>query len=368
MMQPIFKELIQMWGDLGYPLPIEEGKYWLDNHFVIAFDHEGEQHKLYKYKVFDDLNIEIKPYESCNCEFETWNDTVKRLDSQLQQKEQEALSIIDQTAKRYRRHKKIVYVSTGKDSMVMLDLVKRRLQKIQVYFNNTTLDVADTYKMVKKHKNWHIINPAMGFYQYVKRYNFIPTRISRGCCNIFKEREGMYNFNNDDRICFFMGIRNDESNARADRTDFEKNPIWGDNNWLSCLPIRTWSELEVWLYIFKYNIEINPKYRKGYRRAGCGVCCPFYKKYVWVLDKYWYRHLYDRWRRILHDDFINNERWSKLNCTLDEYVNGGWTGGLYRSEPNDNTINEFMKYKGFDDISTARQYFNKTCKICNKNI
>lgn len=40
-MQPIFKELIQMWSDLGYPLPIEEGKYWLDNHFVIAFDCRG---------------------------------------------------------------------------------------------------------------------------------------------------------------------------------------------------------------------------------------------------------------------------------------------------------------------------------------
>lgn len=252
--------------------------------------------------------------------------------------------------------------------MVMLDLVKRRLQKMQVYFNNTTLDVADTYRMVKKHKNWHIINPDMGFYQYVKHYNFIPTRISRGCCNIFKEREGMYSFNKDDRICFFMGIRNDESNARANRTDFEKNPLWGDNNWLSCLPIRTWSELDVWLYIFKYNIEINPKYRKGYRRAGCAVACPFYKKYVWVLDKYWYRHLYDRWRRILHDDFINNERWTKLNCTLDEYMNDGWTGGLYRPEPNDATIDEFMKHKKFDDKSIAMQYFNKTCKICNKNI
>ncbi len=40
-MQPIFKELIQFWNDLGCSLPIEEGKYWLDNHFICAFDTGG---------------------------------------------------------------------------------------------------------------------------------------------------------------------------------------------------------------------------------------------------------------------------------------------------------------------------------------
>lgn len=62
-MQPIFKEMIQMWNDLGYPLPIEEGKYWLENHFVCGFTADGELHKLYKYKVADDLSIEITPYK-----------------------------------------------------------------------------------------------------------------------------------------------------------------------------------------------------------------------------------------------------------------------------------------------------------------
>ena len=50
-MQPIFKEMIQMWSDLGYPLPIEEGKYWLENHFICGFTEDGKLHKLYKSKV-----------------------------------------------------------------------------------------------------------------------------------------------------------------------------------------------------------------------------------------------------------------------------------------------------------------------------
>ena len=82
-MQPIFKEQIKMWSDLGYLLPITEGKYWYDNHFVCAFTPDGRLHKLYKYKVFDDLSIEIKPYAKApkgwqDCHFETWSETAER--------------------------------------------------------------------------------------------------------------------------------------------------------------------------------------------------------------------------------------------------------------------------------------------------
>ena len=79
-------------------------------------------------------------------------------------------------------------------------------------FNNTSLDVADTYKMVKSHQDWIITNPKEGIYKWVKRNNFIPTRISRGCCSIFKEGASIQYFkdNNIDKIIHFMGVRNDE--------------------------------------------------------------------------------------------------------------------------------------------------------------
>ena len=62
-MLPIFSELLKMWADLGYELPIEEGRYWLDNNFILGFTHDGNLVKLYKYKVDDDLNISLKPYD-----------------------------------------------------------------------------------------------------------------------------------------------------------------------------------------------------------------------------------------------------------------------------------------------------------------
>ena len=40
-----------MWSDIGFNIPISEGKYWLDDTFIECFDKQGVLHKLYKYKV-----------------------------------------------------------------------------------------------------------------------------------------------------------------------------------------------------------------------------------------------------------------------------------------------------------------------------
>lgn len=372
-MQPIFKEMIKMWSDLGYDLPIEEGKYWLENHFICGFTPDGELHRLYKYKVLSDLSIEITPHKKQNnntlsSNFETWEQTIKRYEAELALKEQSSLQIIRNAIKEYPNHRRAVFTSTSKDSMVTLDLVQKVDNDVGIYFNNTTLDVADTYKMVKAHKDWTIINPDIGFYRYIFKERFIPTRFSRGCCTIFKEGKSIKYFDNEPQMLFFMGVRNDESAQRADRQDISRNPKWGDRDWFGCLPIRQWTEFDVWLYILKNNLEINPKYRKGYNRVGCGIACPYYTKYTWVLDKYWYRLAYDRWRNILRENFAQENRWVKLNCTVDEYVNGAWSGGLLRTEPTEEVVTEFMKHKRLDNYDTALQYFNKTCDVCGKNV
>lgn len=43
-------------------------------------------------------------------------------------------------------------------------------------------------------------------------------------------------------------------------------------------------------------------------------------------------------------------------------------GTLYRPEPTEEVINEFMEYKGITDRNVALQYFNKTCCECGKNV
>lgn len=362
-----------MWADLGYELPIKEGIYWLDNNFIKAFTPDGTLHKLWKYKVFDDLHIEITKYKGnkmvlCEDDFETWEDTVERYSDKLTQLEADSINLIKKVFSEYKDYDKYVLTSTGKDSMVTLDLVHKVDPTIPVVFNNTSLDCADTYKMVKRHSDWIITNPTEGFYQYVIKHHYIPNRISRGCCTMYKEGNSMSFFGEIPKLIQFMGVRNDESTTRADREDITHNPKWGSRDWYGCLPIRKYTDLDVWLYIFKYNIEVNPKYRKGYHRAGCAIACPYTTKYTWVLDKYWYPIMRTRWVKILREDFTQDNRWAKLNCTISEYVLNGWNGGLYRPEPTEEVIKEFMEYKGLTDRNVALQYFNKTCCECGKNV
>lgn len=91
--------------------------------------------------------------------------------------------------------------STGKDSIVTEHLCRLSNHTVKTVFNNTTLDCADTYKIVNKHKNdWIITTPPEGFYQYVERENFIPTRFSRACCSLFKEGNHINHFGDVEKL------------------------------------------------------------------------------------------------------------------------------------------------------------------------
>ena len=54
-------------------------------------------------------------------------------------------------------------------------------------------------------------------------------------------------------------MRNDESNTRANYSDFHHNDKLKHDLWLWFLPIRLWTEQELWLYTLHNNISINNK-------------------------------------------------------------------------------------------------------------
>ena len=165
---------------------------------------------------------------------------------------------------------------------------------------------------------------------------------------------------------FFMGIRNAESPQRSNYKDLWKNHKWGKRPWIASLPIREWSDEDVWLYLLWKQLPLNPKYKKGYARVGCAIACPFYSKTTWVLDRYWYPYMYQRWQQILKDDFITNSKWLRMNCTLKEYM-FHWNGGMVRSTANAEVIQEFAQHANLS-FEAAKKFFGNLCSQCNKKI
>lgn len=362
-MNPVFKEYCKFLKDT-VDLELEEGYYWLDNQIIKAFDKQGNIHKLYRIVIDDNLSVSYKipqNYETIeHFDLASWTELIKMNHSHLEQIESEAKQLIRDKMDKFTDYIPLAPVSMGKDSQVTCHLVRECFPDTKAIFNNTTLDCADTYLMAKKFPNCEIMTPKQGFYSWIKEVNWIPSRIRRGCCSIFKVGEMINRLDKNTNYLLFMGMRNEESNTRSGYGDEIVNPEWGDVAWKGILPIRKWTELDIWLYTLWRGIDINSKYKKGYSRVGCAIACPYYTKTVWVLDKYWYPTMRKRWENILQDYFIKNRMWMTFNCTIDEYINQAWNGGVFREEPTEEVLREYSDYTGIDE-HVATQYFNKYC-------
>lgn len=206
----------------------------------------------------------------------------------------ELMSVIeDATVKKivkaYEKYKKkmdIFHVafSGGKDSAVLLDLVKKALPKdsFVVIFGDTGMEFPDTYDAVEFTKERC---DAEGIPFYTARSQFEPeeswkifgppSRTLRWCCSVHKstpqtikmrEITGKDSYTGLD----FVGVRQQESVARS--TYEYENYGKKQKGQYSFNPILEWTSAEVWLYIYLNDIFINKAYTKGNSRAGCLLC------------------------------------------------------------------------------------------------
>ena len=367
-LNPIFNEYLTFLRDTtGEKLPdLKQGYFWLDRQIIKGFDKQGNIHKFYRINISDDLEEvklqKTKSYENINdIELASWNDLIELNNEHLKEIESDSLNIIKDKMKKYEGYDSLIPVSMGKDSMVVSYLVRSLYPGTKAIFNNTSLDCSDTYLMVKDFPNCEIMNPTEGFYPWIKRVDWIPSRIRRGCCSIFKIGAMLDHLDKRKEKLLFMGMRNEESNTRSGYKDEVVNPEWGNTKWQGVLPIRKWTELDVWLYTLWKNINVNTKYKKGYSRVGCAIACPYYGKSTWVLDKYWYKEMRNRWESILKDYFIRNKGWITFNSTINEYLTQAWNGGAYRDEPTKEVIEEFAQFNNLK-VDIAENYFNKYCE------
>ena len=165
-----------------------------------------------------------------------------------------------------------VCFSGGKDSEVILELVKMAGIPYRAIYKNTSIDPPGTIAHCKS-KGVEIFRPKINFFDLVKRKG-PPTMRARFCCEALKEYKVL------DRAV--QGIRRSESSARSKRY---KEPticrLYGSKN--NCtevfLPILEWTDKDVADFIRERGIKCHPLYydEQGNfhleRRLGC-IGCP----------------------------------------------------------------------------------------------
>jgi phosphoadenosine phosphosulfate reductase len=158
-----------------------------------------------------------------------------------------------------------VAFSGGKDSVVILDLVKRSGVKFDAHYNITGIDppelfyfIRDNFPEVERHR------PETTIWKLIEKKGFPPTRMIRYCCEFLKERGGTDRF-------IVTGVRWAESSRRSKRRIVEA--CFRDSRKHYVNPIIDWLDADIWQYIHKYNIPYCGLYDEGFKRLGC-IGCP----------------------------------------------------------------------------------------------
>lgn len=245
-------------------------------------------------------------------------------------------STVKRIVKAYEKYKNkldIFHVafSGGKDSAVLLDLVKKALPKdgFVVIFGDTGMEFPDTYDVVKKTQEQC---EKDGTHFYIAKSHFNPeeswkifgppARVLRWCCSVHKstpqtikmrEITGKNNYTGLD----YVGVRAHESVARS-TYEFESYGKKQKGQY-SFNPILEWTSAEIWLYIYINKIFINEAYKKGNSRAGC-LFCPMSGGSSDYFRHCSYEKEIEKYISFIKESYVSNDEKS-VNSYL---MNGGW--------------------------------------------
>lgn len=202
---------------------------FMDRMFIKAMDLNGKWHNLYRIRA-EDMQVKlIKDYNILNdVTFKTYQDHVSDNKERLMYLEWESKNIILNKLNEYKDYKPVVTVSGGKDSAVVHHLIDSCIEEYDIVFSNTSNETHHTYKYIKNnYKNAIIVSPKEGFYNFVKKYAFVPTRFGRACCTTQKEAPMIDQLDKNEKLLFFMGMRKAESQNRSTYKTEWKNNRWG---------------------------------------------------------------------------------------------------------------------------------------------
>jgi len=222
--------------------------------------------------------------------------------------------------------------SGGKDSVVIKELAKMAGVPVEWQYNNTTIDPPELIYFIRKyHADVKWIQPRYGnLLVYAENHAGYPTRRSRWCCDKYKD-----NCPGNEGRSIILGVRIAESKARKER--WTKCVMEDDRrkNVLRVLPIRLWSDNDVWTFIRERDIPYCSLYDEGFHRLGC-VGCPMAKRKMrqkqfdrWPgFERRWKLMFQRLWERRAGGTNRNgDEWWGSRNCDSWEELWDWWNGG-----------------------------------------
>ncbi len=212
----------------------------------------------------------------------------------------------------------MVYISFsgGKDSTVLLDLVRSIYPEVPAVFVDTGLEFPEIRDFVKTFDNVIWLKPKMPFNQVIEKYGYpvvskeqsqfihearttkseklrnlrlygrengrakisekwkflldAPFKISDKCCDVMKKRPAKKYEKESGRVPY-LGTMADDSQLRRQKYNKQGCNAFNQNRQNSA-PMSVWVETDVWAYLEKKKLPYSPIYDMGEDRTGCMFC------------------------------------------------------------------------------------------------
>jgi len=150
--------------------------------------------------------------------------------------------------------------SGGKDSMCIYHLALKAGVKFDAHYSVTGIDPPELVRFIKaNYPDVKFEMPGMSIWRYIESLG-MPTRKSRWCCRLLKERGG------DGRVVL-TGVRAEESLRRR------KRPVYVVRKTkITVNPIVDWTLLDVWDFIDSNHLPYCELYDTYADRLGCVMC------------------------------------------------------------------------------------------------
>lgn len=208
----------------------------------------------------------------------------------------------------------VISFSGGKDSTVLLDIVRQDFPDTPAVFINTGLEYPEIVEFVKTIKNVETIRPKMNFKKVIEKYGYpviskevsgriyevrnsksqklinirlygdekgnigkisekwkylinSDIKISSKCCDVMKKRPFKKVMKNYSGV--YIGTM--ASDSRLRKTAYLRTGCLNYENG-QATPLAFWTEKDIWEYIRKYNLRYSKIYDMGYKRTGCMFC------------------------------------------------------------------------------------------------